>query len=257
MVQPINTIDEIAVRVSAGTATLTLNRPEKRNAMALRMWQEIPKILAQIAQDDAISCVVITGAGEHFCAGADISEFGTVRSTSEGAAQYAHTVEAAEHAIAELPKPTIAMIRGYCVGGGMEISLACDFRIASESAKMGITASKLGIVYGVSSTWRLASIVGPAWAKYVMFSANIVNADRAQQMGLITERVTEQELETATAAFAEVLSSRSPLSIAASKAAINLYSQVSTLPELDQSDLANRAVASDFYQSNVAAFNSK
>ncbi|MEO6955794.1 MAG: enoyl-CoA hydratase/isomerase family protein [Antricoccus sp.] len=250
-------IDEITVEVRDAVATLTLNREAKRNAMALRMWQEIPNILAQVADDESISAVVLTGAGEHFCAGADISEFGTVRSTSAGAHDYARTVDAAEHAIADLPKPTIAMIRGYCVGGGMEISLACDFRIASESAKMGITASKLGIIYGVPSTWRLASVVGPAWAKYVMFSANIFPADRAQQMGLLTDLVSDEQLETVTSAFAEVLCSRSALSIAASKSIINHYAQVSTLAEPDMSEHTERAVASEFYRSNVAAFNSK
>lgn len=250
-------IEEITVEVRDAVATLTLNRAAKRNAMALRMWQELPHILAQVADDDSISVVVLAGAGEHFCAGADISEFGTVRSTSAGAHDYAQTVDAAEHAIANLPKPTIAMIRGYCVGGGMEISLACDFRIASESVKMGITASKLGIIYGVTSTWRLASIVGPAWAKYVMFSANIFSADQAQQMGLLTDLVSDEQLETATSTFAKVLSSRSALSIAASKSIINQYAQVSTLPVPDMSELTERAVASEFYRSNVAAFNSK
>ncbi len=252
-----SSISELSVEVRNGVAILSLNRAEKRNALALLMWQAIPEILESVEADPDISALVFTGAGDHFSAGADISEFKTVRGTEEGADSYRRAVDAAECKLASLSKPTIAMIRGYCVGGGCEIALACDFRFASTTAKLGITASKLGIVYGVPSTRRLASIVGPAWAKYVLFSAKIMDAAKADKIGLLTELVEDAALESTTLEFAELLAGRSPITIAASKMVIDQFSQVDTLEPPDLEPHARAAVTGTYYQDAVTAFNDK
>lgn len=252
-----STVSELSVEVRGGVAVISLNRADKRNALALIMWQAIPPILDAVEADPGISALVFTGAGDHFSAGADISEFKSVRGTEEGADLYRSAVDAAEQKLATLSKPTIAMIRGYCVGGGCEIALACDFRFASTTAKLGITASKLGIVYGVPSTRRLASIVGPAWAKYVLFSAKILDAAKADRIGLLTELVEDDQLESTTFEFAELLASRSQITIAASKAVIDQFGQIDSLEGPDLASYQRAAVVGDYYQSAVTAFNNK
>jgi len=252
-----SSISELSIEVRDGIAILSLDRAEKRNALALRMWQAITPILEGVEADPDIKALVVTGAGDHFSAGADISEFATVRGTEEGATSYRTSVDAAERRLASLTKPTIAMIRGYCVGGGCEIALACDFRFASTTAKIGITASKLGVVYGVPSTRRLASIVGPAWAKYVLFSAKIMDAAKADKIGLITELVDDAALESTTMEFAGLLGGRSPITIAASKMVIDQFSQIDSLESPDLATHARAAVADSYYKDAVTAFNNK
>lgn len=252
-----SSISEVSIDVRGRVAILSLNRAVKRNALSLRMWQEMPRILEAVAAEPTISALVVVGSGEHFSAGADIGEFKTVRSTEEGMDLYRRAVDTAERKLSSMDKPTIAMVRGYCIGGGLEIALACDFRFASKTAKLGITASKLGIVYGVPSTRRLASVVGPTWAKYILFSAKIFDAVTADKFGLITELVDDAQLEDVTFEFAELLASRSRITIAASKAVIDQFGQIDWLESPDLSRFQREAVHSDYYQDAVTAFNEK
>ena len=210
------------LRVSTGgaIATITLDTPGQRNAVTAGMWQQFGPILAGLAADAAVKVVVVRGAGGDFSAGADIRDLERIlhdRTAGDGG-----YVTAAENAIASFPKPTIAAIEGYCVGGGWEIAGACDIRIAAESSTFGVTPARIGIIYPLSGIERLVSIAGPAVARYLLFSGELVDATRAYELGLLTAVVTQQKFEDEVAALAATLASRSQLSIHAMKEIIGL-----------------------------------
>ncbi|MEV6423768.1 enoyl-CoA hydratase/isomerase family protein [Streptomyces sp. NPDC051662] len=197
--------------VADGIATVVIHHPAKRNAMTARMWRELPPLLGTLADDPAVRVLVLTGEGTTFCAGADIS---SLREPDQDPRPLA---VAAEEALAAFPKPTLAAVRGYCVGGGCQLAAACDLRFAEEGARFGVTPARLGIVYPESSTRRLASLVGPATTKYLLFSAELIETERALRTGLVDEVLPEGELGKRVAEFARVLVSRSPLTQAAAK----------------------------------------
>ncbi|MET9047314.1 enoyl-CoA hydratase-related protein [Streptomyces sp. NPDC004362] len=198
-------------RVSDGVATVVIHHPAKRNAMTAGMWEALPPLLDAMAADPAVRVLVLTGEGGTFCAGADIS-------TLRGSPQQAQTLSVlAEEALAAFPKPTLAAIRGHCVGGGSQLAAACDLRFAEEGALFGVTPAKLGIVYPASSTRRLVSLVGPGTAKYLLFSGELIDAARALRTGLLDEVQAEGELGKRVAEFTRVLASRSQLTQAAAK----------------------------------------
>ncbi|MDG9701320.1 enoyl-CoA hydratase/isomerase family protein [Streptomyces sp. DH37] len=202
-----------ALLVSAedGVATLTIRNPAKRNAMTPEMWRRVPAELERLAADPAVRALVLTGEGGTFCAGADITALREGDEESRGLAV------AAEEALAAFPRPTLAAVRGHCVGGGCQLAVACDLRFAAEDALFGITPARLGIVYGASSTRRLVSLVGPATAKYLLFSGELIGAGRALRTGLVDEVHPADELDGRVAAFARLLVSRSQLTQAAAK----------------------------------------
>ncbi|WP_399933237.1 enoyl-CoA hydratase/isomerase family protein [Streptomyces kanamyceticus] len=197
--------------VTDGVATVVIDHPAKRNAMTEDMWRRVPPLLAELAADPAVRTVVLTGEGGTFCAGADISSL-------RGSAQTAQDLAVrAEEALAAFPKPTLAVVRGYCVGGGCQLAAACDLRFADEDASFGITPAKLGIVYSASSTRRLVSLVGPATAKYLLFSGELIDAERALRTGLVDEVLPSGGFDKRVAEFARTLASRSRLTQAAAK----------------------------------------
>jgi enoyl-CoA hydratase/carnithine racemase len=182
-------MSDIAVRVDAsGVATVTLERPAKRNAVTLAMWREIAARFRAFAGEPEIRVVVLSGSGGNFCAGADISEFGTTRTGVEDGAAYEHAVDGCTEAIMALPKPTIAAIAGFCVGGGCGLAMACDFRIADRTARFGIPAARLGIVYGPTDCRNLIDLVGLARAKEILFTGRRFDAAEAQRIGLVCRR---------------------------------------------------------------------
>ncbi|MFG2648872.1 enoyl-CoA hydratase/isomerase family protein [Streptomyces sp. NPDC048436] len=197
--------------VTHGVATVVIDHPAKRNAMTTDMWRGLPPLLAGLAADPAVRTVVLTGEGGTFCAGADISSL----RQSPGEAQ--ELAVRAEEALAAFPKPTLAAVRGYCVGGGSQLAAACDLRFADEDALFGITPAKLGIVYPSSSTRRLVSLVGPATAKYLLFSGELIGAERALRTGLVDEVLPGDGLDKRVAEFTAVLAARSQLTQAAAK----------------------------------------
>ncbi|MBT2439354.1 enoyl-CoA hydratase/isomerase family protein [Streptomyces sp. ISL-36] len=194
-----------------GVATVVISNPAKRNAMTVAMWRALPELLAGLAADRDVRALVVTGEGATFCAGADIS---TLR--EPGDEQQSLAVRA-EEALAAFPKPTLAAVRGYCVGGGSQLAAACDLRFAEEGALFGVTPSKLGIVYPSSSTRRLASLVGPSAAKYLLFSGELIDTERALRTGLVDEVLPAGELDKRVREFTRVLVSRSQLTQAAAK----------------------------------------
>ncbi|MEV7081676.1 enoyl-CoA hydratase/isomerase family protein [Streptomyces sp. NPDC093516] len=202
---------QVQYSVAESVATVVVSHPQKRNAMTAAMWRALPPLLAELADDPAVRVLVLTGEGGTFCAGADIS-------TLRGSPQEAQGLAVrAEEALAAFPKPTLAAIRGHCVGGGAQLAAACDLRFAEEGALFGVTPAKLGIVYPSSATRRLVSLVGPATAKYLLFSAELIDARRALRTGLVDEVLPAGELGTRVAEFARILVSRSQLTQAAAK----------------------------------------
>ncbi|MFC8124380.1 enoyl-CoA hydratase/isomerase family protein [Streptomyces sp. NPDC057302] len=197
--------------VTHGVATVVIDHPAKRNAMTAQMWRQVPPLLAGLAADPAVRALVLTGEGATFCAGADISSL----RRSPGEAQ--ELAVRAEEALAAFPKPTLAAVRGYCVGGGSQLAAACDLRFVEEGALFGITPAKLGIVYPSSSTRRLVSLVGPATAKYLLFSGELIDARRALRTGLVDEVLPAGELDKRVAEFTGILAARSQLTQAAAK----------------------------------------
>ena len=197
--------------VADSVATVVIHHPAKRNAMTAAMWAALPPLLDTLAADPAVRALVLTGEGGTFCAGADIS-------TLQGAPEEAQALAVrAEEALAAFPKPTLAVIRGHCVGGGAQLAAACDLRFAMEGALFGVTPAKLGIVYPASSTRRLVSLVGPATAKYLLFSGELIDAERALRTGLVDELLPQGELARRVGEFTRILASRSQLTQAAAK----------------------------------------
>jgi enoyl-CoA hydratase/carnithine racemase len=197
--------------VTDGVATVVVHHPAKRNAMTAGMWRALPPLLDALAADPGVRALVLTGADGTFCAGADIS---TLRDSPEEAQRLAVR---AEEALAAFPKPTLAAVRGHCVGGGAQLAAACDLRFAATGALFGVTPAKLGIVYPASATRRLVSLVGPATAKYLLFSGELIDARRALRTGLVDEVLPEAELGERVTGFTRILAARSQLTQAAAK----------------------------------------
>ncbi|MFF8369496.1 enoyl-CoA hydratase/isomerase family protein [Streptomyces lydicus] len=206
----------LLTHVSDGTATVTISNTGKRNAMTVQMWRDLPPLLDRLAGDRAVRALVLTGEGDTFCAGADI---GSLRGNAAGESQ--GLAVAAEEALAAFPKPTLAAIRGYCVGGGAQLAAACDLRFAEEGALFGVTPAKLGVVYPASATRRLVRLVGLATAKYLLFSGELIDCARALRTGLVDEVPAEGELAERVAEFSAVLASRSLLTQTAAKELAN------------------------------------
>jgi enoyl-CoA hydratase/carnithine racemase len=203
-------------------AVVSLNRPELRNAVTLNMWRELASLFTGLAEDDDIRAVVLTGSGADFCVGADVSEFDRIRENRDQSAAYEVSVDACSAAIANLAKPVIAAISGYCLGGGCHLALACDFRFADHTAKLGIPSAKLSIIYGVKSVQRLLAIAGIANAKRMLYSGERYDAQRSQSMGLVDE--ISDDAITAAAKYAGTLAGNAPLSIAGAKFMLNRLS---------------------------------
>lgn len=212
------------LHIADRTAWITIDNPGRRNALSASMWRQVPELLAKVADDPAVRVVVLTGAGDAFCAGADISELQEI----EGGENESLTVTA-ERALLACPLPTIALINGLCVGGGCQLAAACDIRISETGATFGITPAKLGIVYPASGIARLTELVGPATAKLLLFSANFFDATRALQMRLVDE-VTDDARGRATA-LAATIAGRSQLTVQASKELVDMASRGEPLDE--------------------------
>ena len=182
------------------------------------MWEAIPKVLDDFAADDAIRVVVLTGAGDKaFVSGADISQFEKERSTAETVAHYDAVGENAQTRLKTFDKPVIAMIRGYCIGGGLNIANLCDLRIASDDSRFGIPAAKMGLGYRAGSMKLLVDIVGPAFAREIMITARQFTASEAKDMGLVNKVVPVAELEKTTREYCDMIAANAPLTMRAAK----------------------------------------
>ncbi len=205
---------------------LVLDNPERRNAIGAQMWRGIPGAIDEFNADAAVRVIVIRGEGTAaFAAGADISEFEQNRSSGDQVKAYEEATSAAHHAIESSPKPVIALIHGFCVGGGLAVALSCDLRYADSSSRFAIPAARLGLGYGVHGTGRLVATVGQANAREIMFSARRYDADEALAMGLVNRVLPDAELDAYVQKVALELAVNAPLTLAASKAVINALAE--------------------------------
>ena len=205
--------------IDQGVGWIVLDNPSKHNAMTLVMWQQLSDAVATMAQDATVRCVVVRGEGERaFCAGADIDEK-QGKSAEQSAADTQRTFAALEDLHA-FPKPVIAMLSGYCLGGGLALALSCDLRLASANTMLGIPAAKLGIAYLYTAVKRLTDLVGPAWARQILYTADRLSAQQALRIGLVNEVVEPGRLHDFVSGMAGRIAANAPLSIAAAKHAV-------------------------------------
>lgn len=248
-------MEELRVSRDGPIATLTLNRPDKHNAITVAMWEAMPGVLAPLASDETVRVLVLRGAGEEaFASGADISEFGLVRHSAASARAYSALVAAAERALADFPKPTLALIHGFCIGGGLELALSCDFRWTDPRGRFGITAARLGIVYGMAATSRLARLVGPSHARDLLFSGRLVEAEEARAMGLVNQVCPRADLDRAVQAYARTLAQQAPLSQRGAKAMLQHLAGEGAMTDRDIAAFIEAAYESADYREGVRAF---
>ena len=212
------TTEKMLSRKEGGVGYLIFNNPERHNAVSLDMWEAAEGFLEEFKKDPNIRVVVLTGAGgKAFVSGADISKFDKERSSKEAIDRYNVVVDQANTAIYEFPKPTIAMIRGYCIGGGVGLALCCDMRICSDNSKFGVPAAKLGLGYGYKGIKKLVDVVGPSFAKEIFYTARQFTAAEAQMMGLVNRVLPGDELESYVKDYAETIAGNAPLTVDAVK----------------------------------------
>jgi enoyl-CoA hydratase len=238
---------------------VTFNQPERLNAISVEMWEGLGEIFAWFNAEDAVRVVVLRGAGDKaFVSGGDISQYAATRSSAEVQKLHAARVARGRNAVLECPKPTIACIRGYCLGGGLGIAAQADLRIASSDSRFGIPAARLGIAYGFEGLRTLVSLVGPAHARMIMYSADRVDAAEAARIGLINTVVPPEALWEHVIALAGRIADNAPISIAASKAGIAQVLRDPAARDLALLDDFNRiSLDSDDYREGRTAFMEK
>jgi len=213
--------DKMLSRREGRVGYVIFDNPERHNAVSLEMWAAAGKMLEDFRNDNNITVVVVTGAGgKAFVSGADISRFEKERSNEEAIARYNATMEKSCAAFHEFPKPTIAMIRGYCIGGGVGLATCCDIRICTEGSKFAVPAAKLGLGYGYLGLKRLVDVVGPSFAMEIFYTARQFSAAEALVMGLVNRVVPDGELESYVKTYADTIGENAPLTIRAVKATI-------------------------------------
>ena len=251
--------DKMLAHVNEGVGSIIFNQPEKRNAVSYAMWQAIPEIIKDFNSSDDVRVVVMSGAGDRaFVSGADISEFEKLRNTPEQIEIYDAATSASNKALRSLDKPLIAMIRGFCVGGGLAISLAADLRIAADDGQFGVPAAKLGLGYGYAGIKELMNIVGPSYAKEIFFTGQRFNAAQAEMMGLVNRVVPVSELESTVDSYARTIADNAPLTVKAAKAAVNEGTKNSGERDLDRvAALVEACFNSDDYKEGRRAFMEK
>jgi enoyl-CoA hydratase/carnithine racemase len=212
---------KILQNLTDGVGIITFNQPEKRNAMSLDMWEGLGNALVELRDDPAVRVVILVGAGDKaFVSGADISQFEKTRHNAEAAEEYSKKSAAQRALLADYPKPIIACIRGFCLGGGMQVAMAADIRIASDNSQFGIPAAKLGIAYGYDGLKNLVSLVGPSWARLIMYTGMRIDSAEGLRIGLVDRVVPDAELWDATMEIARTISGNAPLAIQAAKITI-------------------------------------
>jgi enoyl-CoA hydratase/carnithine racemase len=213
--------DKMLSHVEGRVGWMTFNNPARHNALSHDMLLAIPKILDGFQSDPDVDVIVVTGAGDRaFVSGADISEFGDKRTSIEARAEYDRSQAESWQAWSTVDKPIIAMIRGYCMGGGLLTAMQADIRIAAEGSQYGIPAARLGLGYPMSGVEQLMALVGPAWTSEILFSARRLSAEEALRIGLINRVVPAGELEAQVRELADTIAANAPLTVRACKAAI-------------------------------------
>ena len=251
--------EKIIPEIKDNIGWIKFNQPEKRNAISLNMWEIIPSIIKKFSNNDEVRLVVMTGeGGKAFVSGADISEFDQVRNTPDQVEYYEKASSLAKDSLSNLKKPLIAMIEGFCIGGGMGIALTADIRIASDDSKFGIPAARLGLGYGYEGIKELMNLVGPAYAKEIFFTGNRFSSVDAERMGLINKSVEKKQLKKYVFDFAARIAMNAPLTVMASKAAINEGLKNFNEQNLDiVAEMVNKCFRSEDYKEGRNAFMEK
>ena len=249
----------LAVEKRGAVGWIVFDQPAKRNAISGDMWRGIPPAMARFDADPEVRCVAFRGAGtEAFAAGADISEFEKNRAERASVAKYDGLLDQVLHAIQDSRKPSVAMIHGYCMGGGVEVALACDLRYCGESAQFAIPAAKLGLAYNVEGHKRLVETVGHARAREIMFLGRRYSAAEALQMGLVHRVLPDAELDSFVSAVISTLVANAPLAIANSKTIIEEFVKSAGLPDAQAMNAAmERCAKSADYEEGRKAFMEK
>jgi enoyl-CoA hydratase len=249
-------MDEPVIRTEAqgDIGYLILNRPQVRNSLNLEAYGAIPEAVATL-QGSGVKVIVVRGAGEKaFGAGSDISEFPALRFGREAAVNYNRIEEDALVAIVEVSMPTIAMVHGFCVGGGLEVAVACDLRVAARGARFGATPAKLGVAFSRQNIERLCHLLGPAHTKELLFTAELIDAERALGIGLVNRVVDDEALEEETLALASSIAANAPLSLSEMKRAVNDWAAVEDVPDNEGGGISLICYESEDYREGVEAF---
>lgn len=233
-------------------ATVWLSRPEKRNAMSYDMWVQLERVCHELAVDTGVRAVVLRGRGDHFCAGADITELTAVRAA--GAPSFMAVNMAAETALASMPKPVVAFVHGDCIGGGCSLAVACDLRLAVVGSRFGITPAKLGIVYPPASLERVVRLVGPSTAKQLLYTADLFDTARAAATGLVDEVLAGAMAEQRLAELCATLAQRSLLTQVGTKEMVDAISAEGSVPSEMAARWAHEVDRAGDLAEGVAAF---
>jgi len=239
---------------------IVFNQPEKRNAVSQEMWQLMPEYVDELSKDDAIRVVILRGAGEQaFVAGADISQFKERRRNMADEELYNKISGRGQEALSHLTKPLLAMIYGYCVGGGVSIAITCDIRVAADDARFGVPAARLGLGYHYHGMEKLMRLVGPSNTKEIFFTARTDwSAQDALRMGLINQVVPKANLETFTRDYALTIAKNAPLTIRSAKATVGELVKVPAERDIAKLEkLMADCFNSEDYQEGVRAFSEK
>ena len=251
--------DPLLVKHEPPLGWLVLNRPEVRNALNLRSWARIAEAVAELEAGPGVRVMVMRGATpESFISGADISEFQDVYANAEQARTYREAPGRATQALANSAKPVIAMISGLCMGGGVQVALSCDIRIAARGTRFGVPAARLGLAYPLDAALNLVQVAGPANARDILLSGRVFDAEEALAMGLINKLVGIAELEGLTRDYALAMASNAPLTMTAAKAAIR--ESLKDSQERDRKtlqELIARCFNSEDYREGIRAFMEK
>ncbi len=253
------TTERMQAHIDSGIGWMVFDNPARHNALSLEMWQAIGDILEHYAADDAVRVVVMRGAGgKAFVSGADISEFDEKRANAQQRVEYGKIAGRATRWLNKLEKPLIALIEGYCIGGGLATALSADIRFATPDSKFGIPAAKLGLGYEYEGLAKLARIVGPSRARDIMFSARFMEAAEAKDMGLVNFIESREDIEAACMAYAERIAGNAPLTVQAAKAAVNAWESGGRDEDLDDvRALVDACFNSEDYKEGRAAFAAK
>ena len=256
-----STTERVKVWLDEDGSTLQIqfNNPDRHNALSMDMWEAVVPLLSVAENDDRIRLVVFSGAGEKaFVSGADITQFEDLRAAQEAVARYESVAEQALMGIYNFSKPTLASIKGYCIGGGVNVAMSCDIRIASSDAVFAIPAARLGLGYRYSALKNLVDLVGPAMAKDLFFTARRIDANEARNIGLITRVCETEELPVLQAEYKKALAENAPITVRAGKAIIAEILRAS--PEIDHDkcrQLIRDCFESDDYKEGRRAFMEK
>ncbi|HSU22687.1 MAG TPA: enoyl-CoA hydratase [Variovorax sp.] len=224
--------DRVLAWRDATTLHVRFNNPARHNALSVDMWEAVPPLLRRAADDDRVRLVVFSGAGEKaFVSGADISQFEDMRAAKDAVARYEAMAEDALMSIHDFAKPTLACIRGYCIGGGVNVAISCDIRIAASDAVFAIPAARLGLGYRYSALKNLVDLIGPGAAKDLFFTARRIGTDEARALGLVSRVAPPEGLEALLAEYTGALGDNAPITVAAAKAVMREILKPS--PELD------------------------